>query len=152
MIGKILFFVTFCTIMAISRQKNVQCRDYTLFLLNNFKCSLLFMHGTIDSTAHSIHLYSMEHYIHNGEHPTRPGFELSTSVRINILTYVQFDWNKSQCSELSAHFLAWRLKNKLKAGNAYKSDYHFIPLSAGTDFIRQILTSKKSQIWTLRNN
>ena len=50
----ILLYVTFCTIMAISRQKDVRSRDYQGFFI---------VHSTIDSTAHSMTSNIFEHCI-----------------------------------------------------------------------------------------
>ena len=52
----------FCTIMEISRQKETRSRDYALIFSNNFKVFFI-LQSTIDSTAHSRPLNSLEHCI-----------------------------------------------------------------------------------------
>ena len=55
----ILLYVAFCTTMTISRQKKARRRDYTLLFSND----LFIVHSTIDNTAHTNPLNSLEHCI-----------------------------------------------------------------------------------------
>ena len=57
----ILLYVASCTIMAISRQKEAQSRDYALLLFR--MTSRVIWPSTIGSTVHSMPLNSLEHCI-----------------------------------------------------------------------------------------
>ena len=72
-IGWILRNVVFCTIMAISRQKEGRNRNYALLLSDNFKG---FLSCTVhSSTAHSIPSSSLEHCMCKTN--IRPGRDLN---------------------------------------------------------------------------
>ena len=73
----ILLYVAFCTIMAISRQKEARSRDYSLLLSNGFKSAQYHrQHCTLQAFKQFGALY-----MHNPDdkYPTRPGCEPSTS-------------------------------------------------------------------------
>ena len=57
----ILLYVAFCTIMAISRQKEARSRDYALLLFRMTTGFFFIVHSTIGSTVHSRPLNSLEH-------------------------------------------------------------------------------------------
>ena len=60
--GQILLYVAFCTIMAISQQKETGSRDCSLLLSNDFQ-GFFIVHSTIDTTAHSRPFNSLKHCI-----------------------------------------------------------------------------------------
>ena len=72
----ILFYVTFCTIMAISRQKEARSRDYALLL---FRMTSRVLYGAQYHRQHC-KLHAFEQfgalYMHNHDdkYPSRPGF------------------------------------------------------------------------------
>ena len=73
----ILLHVAFCTIMAISRQKETRSRDYSYF---EWLQGFFIVHSTIGSTVHSMPLNSLVHCICTTTMTNiRPGFETGTS-------------------------------------------------------------------------
>ena len=76
----LLFYVAFCTIMEISRQKEARSRDYALLL---FRMTLRVLYSAQYHRQHCT-LHAFEQfgalYMHNhdGKYPYRPGFEPGT--------------------------------------------------------------------------
>ena len=96
----ILLYVAFCTIMAISRQKEARSPDYSL-LLFRMTSRVLYSAYTIGSTVHSMPWNSLEHciYNHDDKHLARPGLEPGISR-------LQASVDKHEPSE---HYQGWRL-------------------------------------------
>ena len=73
----ILLYVAFCTIMAISRQKEARSRDYALLL---FRVNSRVLHSALYHREHcTLHAFeqfgALYMYNHDDKYPARPGFK-----------------------------------------------------------------------------
>ena len=72
--------IDFCTIMAISRQKEVRSQEYEILLSSDFKVHYSAQYHRQQCTLQAFEQFGALH-MHNlcDKYPTRPGFEPSNS-------------------------------------------------------------------------
>ena len=103
----ILLYVAFCTIMAISRQKEARSRDYSLLLFRMISRVLYSaQYHRQHCTLHAFKQFgAMYMHIHDDKYPSRPGFEhgtprLQTPVDTIVMSHrcrprLMWDWSES---------------------------------------------------------